>query len=92
MSGREPVVSNEVEGHAEGTTKVCVKGFSTGGQKSVYECWCTPGELRELTESLRELIVEKEDRVHIFSMDGRSRPHTLGIAVPPSDPEFFYFG
>lgn len=69
-----------------------LKAFSTGGQKSVYECWCTPAELRELTESLRELIVEEEDRVHIFSMDGRSRPHTLGIAVPPSDPEFFYFG
>jgi CRISPR-associated protein Cas2 len=69
-----------------------LKGFSTGGQKSVFECWCTPAELKELTETLRETIIEKEDRVHIFTLDGRSRPHTLGIAVPPSDPEFFYFG
>ena len=69
-----------------------LKGFSTGGQKSVYECWCTPAELRELTESLREMIVDEEDRVHVFPMDGRSRPHTLGIAVPPADPAFFYFG
>jgi CRISPR-associated protein Cas1 len=49
-----------------------LKEFSTGGQKSVYECWCTPAELRELTGSLRQIIVEDEDRVHIFSMDGRS--------------------
>jgi CRISPR-associated protein Cas2 len=69
-----------------------LKGYSTGGQKSVYECWCTPAELHAVTASLRELIVEEEDRVHIFAMDGRSRPHTLGIAVPPSDPDFFYFG
>ena len=69
-----------------------LKGFSTGGQKSVFECWCSPAELNELTESLRELIAEEEDRVHIFTLDGRSRPHTLGIAVPPSDPAFFYFG
>ena len=69
-----------------------LKGFSTGGQKSVFECWCSPAELNELTASLREMIAEEEDRVHIFTLDGRSRPHTLGIAVPPSDPAFFYFG
>jgi len=69
-----------------------LKAYSTGGQKSVFECWCTPAELNELTQSLREIIVEEEDRVHIFTLDGRSRPHTLGIAVPPSDPQFFYFG
>ncbi|HWP57517.1 MAG TPA: CRISPR-associated endonuclease Cas2 [Candidatus Acidoferrales bacterium] len=69
-----------------------LKEFSTGGQKSVYECWCTPAELLALRRSLEELIVDYEDRVHIFALDGRSRPHTLGIAVPPSDPEFFYFG
>ncbi len=69
-----------------------LKGYSTGGQKSVYECWCTPAELTEIQNSLRDLIVADEDRVHIFAMDGRSRPHTLGIAVPPVDPEFFYFG
>jgi CRISPR-associated protein Cas2 len=69
-----------------------LKGYSTGGQKSVFECWCTAAELSEVTDSLRELIAAEEDRVHIFTLDGRSRPHTLGIAVPPSDPQFFYFG
>lgn len=38
------------------------------------------------------LILEIEDRVHIFRMDGRSRTHAIGIAVQPKDPEYFYIG
>lgn len=69
-----------------------LKAYSTGGQKSVYECWLTPADLTDVTESLRRLIVPDEDRAHVITLDGRSRPHTLGIAVPPTDPAFFYFG
>ncbi len=69
-----------------------LKGYSTGGQKSVYECFLTDGELRYITEKLAWLIDEEEDRVHIFTMDARSRTHTLGIAIQPKDPEYFYIG
>lgn len=69
-----------------------LKAYSTGGQKSVYECWLTPAELTDVTEALRRLIEVSEDRVHVFALDGRSKPATLGIAVPPADPAFFYFG
>ena len=69
-----------------------LKGYSTGGQKSAYECFLTEAELREVTRSLRHLIDDVEDRVHVFGMDGRSKTHTLGIAVQPKDPAFFYFG
>lgn len=69
-----------------------LKGYSTGGQKSVYECFLTDGELRFVTSKLRRLIQENEDRVHIFTMDGRSRTHVLGIALQPKDPEYFYIG
>lgn len=69
-----------------------LKAYSTGGQRSVYECWLSPAELTEVTETLQGLIERKDDRVHIITLDGRSRPATLGIAVPPSDPAFFYFG
>lgn len=64
-----------------------LKGYSTGGQKSVYECFLTDGELKYVKTKLDRLIDEDEDRVHIFTMDGRSRTHTLGIAVQPKDPE-----
>jgi CRISPR-associated protein Cas2 len=69
-----------------------LKGYSTGGQKSVYECFLTDGELHEVSEELARLIDEASDRVHIFIMDGRSRTHTLGIALQPKDPEYFYVG
>jgi CRISPR-associated protein Cas2 len=69
-----------------------LKAYSTGGQKSVYECWCTPAELTAVINEVQGLIRPEEDRVHVIRMDGRSRTHTLGIAVPPADPAFFYFG
>lgn len=69
-----------------------LKGYSTGGQKSVYECFLTEGELRFITSKLKRLIREDEDRVHIFTMDGRSRTYAFGIALQPKDPEYFYIG
>jgi len=69
-----------------------LKAYSSGGQKSVFECHLTRAELREVAAGLRDRIDPKEDRVHIFPMDGRSRTHTLGIAVQPADPDFFYVG
>lgn len=69
-----------------------LKGYSTGGQKSVYECYLTDGELRFVTSKLNRLIFVLEDRVHIFQLDGRSRAHVLGIALNPKDPSYFYIG
>jgi len=69
-----------------------LKGYSTGGQKSVYECFLTDAELRYVVEVLADIIDDEEDRVHVFTMDARSRTHTLGIAVQPHDPSYFYIG
>ncbi|MBI4843628.1 MAG: CRISPR-associated endonuclease Cas2 [Nitrospirae bacterium] len=69
-----------------------LKGYSTGGQKSVYECFLTDGELAHVKRFIDRVIFEEEDRVHIFTMDGRSKTHTLGIGVQPKDPEYFYIG
>lgn len=69
-----------------------LKNYSTGGQKSVYECFLTYEELKFIISKLKRLIFEHEDRVHIFRIDGRSRVHTLGIAIPPKNPEYFYIG
>lgn len=69
-----------------------LKSYSTGGQKSVYECFLTDGELRFIVSKLRRMIFESSDRVHIFRLDGRSRTHTLGIAIQPKDPSYFYIG
>jgi len=69
-----------------------LKGYSTGGQKSAYECFLSDGELREVSTGLSGLIAATDDRIHIFQMDGRSRTHTLGIAEQPKDPVYFYVG
>jgi CRISPR-associated protein Cas2 len=69
-----------------------LKGYSTGGQKSVYECFLSDGELRYVKNRIGGLIDEEDDRVHIFTMDGRSQTHTLGIGIQPKDPEYFYIG
>ena len=69
-----------------------LKGYSTGGQKSVYECFLTDWELEDVSDGLEERIKETQDRIHIFTMDGRSKTHTLGIAAQPCDPAYFYIG
>lgn|GEM_PF-118944 len=82
-------ISNERRLHA---VHNFLKGYSTGGQKSVYECFLTDGELGYVKEALKDIIDEKEDRIHIFVVDGRSKTHTLGIAIAPRDPAYFYVG
>lgn len=69
-----------------------VKGHAVGGQKSLYECWLTSGELQQAMHSLRRLIDPQTDRVVFVRLDPRARVHTLGVAVAPEDGEFFYQG
>lgn len=69
-----------------------LKGYSTGGQKSVYECFLSESELKFVLSKLNKLIKKDEDRIHVFTLDGRSRTHVLGIAIQPKDPSFFYIG
>lgn len=72
--------------------RYCLKAYSTGGQKSVYECFLTDAELRQVMAELNGIINAEEDRIHVFTMDGRSKTHTLGTAVQPADPSYFYVG
>lgn len=69
-----------------------VKGHAIGGQKSLYECWLTAGELQAAMHALRTLIDPVEDRVVFVQLDPRATVRTLGKAVAPADGEFFYQG
>lgn len=69
-----------------------VKGNAIGGQKSVYECWLTSGELQQAMATLRALIDPLTDRVVFLRLDPRAAVHTLGVGVAPEDGEFFYQG
>lgn len=69
-----------------------IKEYATGGQKSVFECYLSDGELTALRNTLRDVLHAKEDRLFIVRLDGRCRMDALGIGIAPSDPVFFYRG
>lgn len=69
-----------------------VKQHATGGQKSVFECYLTPLEYRDLIVQARSLIDEGEDRFALLRIEERTQPLLLGIATPPVDPDFYYVG
>ena len=51
----------------------CLAAYRVGGQKSVPECWLTPGELRDLHQRLEDLINHAEDKIFMLQLDPRSR-------------------
>lgn len=67
-----------------------LNGYKVGGQKSFFECWLTPPELKAIREKLRELMDALEDRIHIFQLDPRMRTECYGQAESrPLDSPFF---
>lgn len=67
-----------------------VKGFSTGGQKSVHECFLTEGERARLLADAAMVLEEAEDSFLLLRLDPRARVYTLGKGVPPVDAPYFY--
>jgi CRISPR-associated protein Cas2 len=57
-----------------------ILAYAVGGQKSFYECWLTPAELRSLQNVLLDIIDLAEDRVHFFQLDPRMEPLFYGRA------------
>jgi CRISPR-associated protein Cas2 len=69
-----------------------MRAFATGGQKSVHELYLTSAERQSMVEDMGVLMDLETDRFMLLRLDPRSRVHTLGKAVTPSDPDFFYVG
>jgi CRISPR-associated protein Cas2 len=69
-----------------------VRGFATGGQKSVHEVFLSPAERRELLHEMSLVVDEAEDRFFLLRLDPRARTYALGVATAPSDCGFFYVG
>lgn len=66
--------------------------YATGGQKSVHELFLTPAERTTLVEDMSVLITPDTDRFWLLQLDPRAHVHTLGKAVKPADPDYFYVG
>ena len=69
-----------------------LRSYSTGGQKSVFECWLSHQERNELIEMASHLMVHEEDRFMLFSLDGRQKVSVIGKAVEPVDKDWYYIG
>jgi CRISPR-associated protein Cas2 len=69
-----------------------VKAFSTGGQKSVHECFLSEGELAALRGELVREMDAAEDSILVLRLDPRMGVHVLGRARRPRDEPFFYVG
>ena len=68
------------------------RGYATGGQKSVHECWLSRAERAHLLEELKRLVNPLEDRILVLRLDPRQAVETLGSAVQPLHPDFLYIG
>lgn len=69
-----------------------LRGYSSGGQKSVFECWLSQFEKAKLIQSADQLMVHEEDRFLLLSMDKRQKVKSMGKAVQPMDNDWYYIG
>lgn len=68
-----------------------VKGYSTGGQKSVHECFLSEGEKAQLLHDMALVLEEDEDSFLLLRLDPRARTLTLGKAIEPVDAPYYHF-
>ncbi|MDY0072358.1 MAG: CRISPR-associated endonuclease Cas2 [Thauera sp.] len=69
-----------------------IRGYATGGQKSVHEIFLSRSEHSELLHNMSLLLNEAEDRFFLLRLDPRARTYALGVAAKPADPDYFYVG
>ena len=69
-----------------------LKGYASGRQKSVFECFLTAAEGRALVSEIRALLDPVEDRFLLLRLEPRGKIRVRGKAVKPVDPPWFYVG
>ncbi|RMD85018.1 MAG: CRISPR-associated endonuclease Cas2 [Candidatus Dadabacteria bacterium] len=69
-----------------------LREFSTGGQKSVFECFLTEDERIALLTGMTRIVDFSTDSFVLIRLDPRAKVHTLGKGRPPADPDVFYIG
>ena len=69
-----------------------LKGFASGRQKSVFECFLTGIERHELVETISAIIDPDEDRFLLLPLASADDIETLGKGVAPTDQSYFYIG
>ena len=68
-----------------------LRGYATGGQRSVHEVWLTASDKREILADMAQLL-DDGDRFVLVRLDAGSRTLLVGRAQAPADPGYFYIG
>ena len=69
-----------------------LKDYACAGQKSVFECWLTPKEKRQLQARLNSELDFTCDSVMLSRLKKDHPVRTLGIAPEAEDTPFVYLG
>lgn len=69
-----------------------LKDYSSGGQKSVFECYLFNHEKRELVTRVKMVMDENVDAFLLVRLNKQNDVKTLGMAVKPLDELFTYLG
>lgn len=66
-----------------------LRDYSSGGQKSVFECYLSPVEAKTLLERVASILDVDQDRFLLASLANQA-PVCLGLAQAPLDPQMLY--
>ena len=69
-----------------------LKGYASGRQKSVFECFLTDAERRALLAEVAAVLDAVEDRFLLLRLEPRGKVRVRGKGVRPVDPPWFYVG
>lgn len=69
-----------------------VRGYSTGGQKSVFECLLDTAEQDLMLDDFDLLLNPEQDSFLLLTLDPRAKLVSLGAAEAPRLGPFFYQG
>lgn len=69
-----------------------LKEYSTGGQKSVFECFLTESERQELVDRVLEIVDTDRDRFFLLRLDPRAEVRAFGKGLAPENPPYFFIG
>ncbi len=69
-----------------------LKGFASGRQKSVFECFLTAAERSELVKKMSTIIDPDEDRFLLLPLADANGIMALGKGIAPADSAYYYVG
>jgi CRISPR-associated protein Cas2 len=82
------VAYDVAEAHRLRQVLEAVKAWRASGQRSVAECWMSPGERDSLAGTLASVLDDTVDRLHVLRLDPRQPALLFGLASQATERPF----